>query len=75
MHYKQCLTATEDIIFVDPSKRGYGMFFISWCDEQLKALGVTIVTHHIKVALDWSKPLMRQGYEFTDKQLCKRLDR
>lgn len=75
MHYKQCLTATEDIIFVDPEKRGYGMFFISWCDEQLKALGVQIVTHHIKVYFDWSKSLMRQGYEFTDKQLCKRLDR
>lgn len=75
MHYKQCLTATEDIIFVDPEKRGYGMFFISWCDEQLKKLGVQVVTHHIKVAFDWSRSLMRKGYEFTDKQLCKRLDR
>ena len=40
LHYKQTLTATEDIIFVHPDKRGYGMFFISWCDEQLKLIGV-----------------------------------
>ena len=75
LHYKKCLTATEDIIFVDPEKRGYGMFLIKWCDEQLKLLGVQIVTHHIKFAMDWSKALMRQGYEKTDMQLCKRLDR
>lgn len=75
MHYRSCITATEDIIFVHPSARGHGMFFIHWCDEQLKFYGVQVVTHHIKVNFDWSKALMRQGYEFTDKQLCKRLDR
>lgn len=75
MHYRSCLTATEDIIFVDPLHRRNGMFFINWCDEQLKSLGVQLVTHHIKFALDWSKALMRQGYEKTDMQLCKRLDK
>lgn len=75
MHYRSCLTAVEDIIFVHPEKRGYGMFFISWCDDQLKALGVQVVTHHIKFDFDWSKALMRQGYEKTDMQLCKRLDK
>ena len=75
LHYKQCLTATEDIIFVDPEKRGYGMFLIKWCDEQLKLLGVQIVTHHIKFDHDWSVHLERMGYEKTDMQLCKRLDK
>ena len=75
IHYKKCLTATEDIIYIDPERRGVGLFLIKWCDEQLKLLGVQMVTHHIKFAHDWSKALMRLGYEKTDMQLCKRLDK
>lgn len=75
LHYKSCLTATEDVIFVDPERRGFGMFFIKWCDEELRKMGVQVVTHHIKFANDWSEALMRLGYEKTDMQLSKRLDR
>jgi GNAT superfamily N-acetyltransferase len=75
LHYRQCLQATEDIIFFDPDHRGHGMKFIMWCDEQLKKIGVMMVTHHIKFSFDWSKALMRMGYEKTDMQLCKRLDK
>ena len=74
LHYKCCLTATEDIIFIDPERRGVGMFFLRWCDQQLKSLGVQVVTHHIKFAHDWSPALLRMGYEKTDMSLSKRLD-
>ena len=74
-HYKQSLIAAEDIIFFDPEYRGRGMLFIKWCDFQLKQLGVQIVTHHVKVFFDWSKALIRDGYDFQDKVLSKRLDR
>lgn len=74
-HYKQSLVAAEDIIFFDPEYRGRGMLFIKWCDQELKNLGVQIVTHHVKVQFDWSKALIRDGYDWQDKVLSKRLDR
>ena len=73
LHYKKCLTATEDIIFVDPNKRGYGMFLIKWCDEELKKIGVDMVLHHVKLAYDFSKALERIGYEKQDIILTRRL--
>jgi|GEM_PF-3327569 hypothetical protein len=74
-HYKQSLVAAEDIIFFDPLKRGEGMKFIKWCDDELRKLGVQIVTHHVKVFFDWSPALIRMGYDWQDKILSKRLDR
>jgi len=75
LHYKQCLTAMEDIIYIDPERRGFGRIFINWCDEQLKLLGVNLVVHHIKFSHDWSSMLLRMGYEKTDMMLSKRIDR
>src|SRR5258708_32849001 len=46
-HYKESLWAKQDIIFVDPDHRGMGMFFLRWCDEQLKELGVQVVGQHV----------------------------
>ena len=74
-HYKNSLWAVQDIIYIDPARRGYGMFLIKWCDEQLKLLGVQVVSHHVKVSNDWSKALIRMGYDFQDKILTKRLDK
>jgi hypothetical protein len=72
-HYKKTLCAGQDVIFIHPDHRGNGLKFIKWCDEQLKAEGVAIVTHHIKFAHDWSKALERIGYERQDIIMSKRL--
>lgn len=74
-HYKQSLFATQDIIFIDSERRGTGLFLIKFCDEELKKIGVQVVSHHIKFAHDWSKALERLGYEKQDIILTKRLDK
>jgi hypothetical protein len=74
-HYKQTLYAQQDVLFFDPEQRGKGMLFLMWCDEQLKKLGVKVVSHHVKVAHDFSHALERIGYEKQDIILTKRLDK
>jgi GNAT superfamily N-acetyltransferase len=74
-HYKQSFMAVEDIIFFDPAARGRGALFIKWCDDQLKALGVQIVSHHVKVFFNWGRILERMGYDKQDIIYTKRLDR
>lgn len=74
-HYKSSLQAVQDVIFIDPTSRGFGSKFIHWCDEQLKALGVQVVRHHLKAAHNWGKILERDGYELEDLIYTKRLDR
>ena len=74
-HYKSTLFAQEDIIYVDPERRGMGLFLLKYADEELKKIGVKVVTHHIKYSHDWSKAAERLGYEKTDMILMKRLDK
>ena len=74
-HYKQSLVAKQDIVFIDPACRGQGMLFIQWCDQQLKELGVQIVTHHVKAAHNFGRGLERMGYELQDLIYTKRLDK
>lgn len=73
VHYKKTLYAIQDIVFIDPERRGSGLFLIKFCDEELKKIGVNIVMHHIKIKHDWSKALERLGYERQDIILTKRL--
>lgn len=74
-HYKQSLMAIQDIVFIDPTRRGMGLFLIKFCDEELRKIGVQVVSQHIKFAHDWSKALERLGYQKQDIILTKRLDR
>lgn len=75
IHYKSSLQALQDVIFVDPNKRGVGAKLILWCDKQLKDEGVQIVFQHIKVATPHTIALFeRLGYEKIDMILGKRLD-
>ena len=74
-HYKQSLMAVQDIIFIDPERRGVGLFLIRFCDAELKKIGVQVVSHHVKFAHDFSKGLERMGYEKQDIILTKRLDK
>lgn len=74
MHYKTSIQAIHDVLFIDPSKRGFGKKFISWCDEQLKSEGVQVVYQHIKAAHNIGPMLERMGYELIDLVYGKRLD-
>jgi hypothetical protein len=73
-HFVDSLQAVQDILFIDPSHRGIGCEFVSWCDEQLKAEGVEIVYQALKVWDDkFGAKLLSMGYEVVDIVYGKRL--
>lgn len=74
LHYKSSLQSVQDVLYIDPAYRGRGGAFIIWCDEQLKAEGVQVNYHHVKVSHDFSPMLEKMGYVFVDKILGRRLD-
>ena len=76
LHYRTSLQALQDIIFIDPEKRGFGAKFILWTEKQLADEGVQVVFHHIKTKTPHTIDLFRRlGYENIDLILGKRLDK
>ena len=75
MHYKDSLQAVQDIIYIDKTKRGFGLKFISWCDDELRKQGIQVVYQHMKAAQSFGPMLERMGYELVDLIFAKRLDK
>lgn len=73
LHFKQSLHATQDVLFIDKEHRGFGMRFIRWCDEQLRAAGVQVVANAVSEANDYSLVLRRMGYKRSDQMYVRRL--
>lgn len=76
LHYSDSLQAVQDVIYVEPSKRGYGMGkeFIAWCDEQLRHEKVQAVYHHVKAKHSFGPMLESLGYQLVDLIYARRLD-
>lgn len=74
IHYKTSVQATQDVIYIDPSVRGFGRSFIDWCDTQLRGHGVQVVYHHVKYAKDFGSALVSLGYEKIEAIYGRRLD-
>lgn len=75
-HYKGSLQAVQDVLYLDPSVRGWnGIKFIKWCDDQLMQEGVQKVFHHTKTYANFGPLLERMGYEAIDVIYGRRLDR
>lgn len=75
-HYLSSLQAVQDVIYVETESRGRtGSWFITACEDALRAEGVQAVYHHVKTAHNWGKLLERKGYEAVDVIYAKRLDR
>jgi hypothetical protein len=74
LHYKSSLQAVQDVIYIDPTVRGFGRQFIDWCDSMLAGLGVQVVYHHVKCAKDFSPALVKLGYEKIEHIYGRRLD-
>lgn len=72
--YRSSKQATQDVLYIDPNKRGFGHRFILWCDRQLKEEGVQVVYHHTKLEHNFGPMLERQGYQLIDLIFGKRLD-
>lgn len=75
IHYRTSLQALQDILYIHPQKRGFGMRFIAWCDEQLKNESIQVVYHHVKAKHNFGPMLERLGYGLVDLIYARRLDR
>lgn len=75
LHYSDSMQALQDVIFIDPTRRGFGKYFINWCDMWLKDYGVQVVYHHVKDKFDFGPMLYSLGYEKIDIVYGRRLDR
>ena len=75
-HYSGSLQAAQDVLFLHPDCRnaGIGIRFIDWCDGELAAEGVQVVTQHLKAAHNHGPLLERLGYELMDLIYTRRLD-
>jgi len=73
LHYKSCVTATEDIYFVrkDYRKGRVGIKLFQYAEQVLKERGVQRIVMHTKVHLDNSRLFEYLGYKMTDKVFTK----
>ena len=73
LHYRESLQATCDMIFIRPTRRGFGKKFIAWIDEQLKNDGVCAVYRHASFKNKFGLLLGRMGYKEQEVTFIKRL--
>ena len=74
MHFKSSKQASQDVIFIHPDHRGFGLSFIKWIDQQLKELGVEMVYQSVTEKFDWSLILKRIGYQKAETLYSRRLN-
>lgn len=75
-HYSTSLQATQDVIYLEKSRRGlgFGKGFINWCDSQLRDEGVQAVYHHVKEKHNFGGMLESLDYKLVDLIYARRLD-
>jgi GNAT superfamily N-acetyltransferase len=68
-HYKDHTVAANDILFVDPDHRKglVGYKLIKFAKENLKELGVSVLSINFKTHKPFDKILERLGFENTEK--------
>jgi len=67
LHYTGVSVANQDLIYISPEKRGFGTYFIHWCDERLAEVGVQRIYYHTKSNKDFGeKILLPMGYKLID---------
>jgi GNAT superfamily N-acetyltransferase len=65
--------AVQDLLYVDPDHRGFGLSFIKWCDDQLVQEGVDVVYRAMHALRDFTPVMKRMGYELTEQVYARRL--
>lgn len=73
-HHRGSKQARHDIFFIPKTRRGFGLDFLMWCGEQLKAEGYVAEYMHISAKYDWSSMAKRAGFELAETIWAKRLD-
>ena len=64
IHYKNCLVASQDVLFVTGTQRktGAGIRLIRGSEDVLRKLGVNRITHHCKQINNLQEILTALGY-------------
>ena len=75
LHYSTAESSGNDVIFIDPTERGFGRQFIRWTIERLRAAGVQLNSYHVKLSHDWGHILREMGFEPREVVWVKRLDK
>lgn len=74
LHYKTCLVASNDVIFLEKEHRSsssVGIRLVKESERVLVGLRVNRLTWHIKPGNDWSAILKRLGYELEESIMGK----
>lgn len=72
-HHKTSLQAKQDVLFIKKERRGKGLSFLTYCELELKKLGVQIIHQCVPASNDWSKVLLRKGYQELETIYIKEL--
>jgi len=72
-HFSDAKFASQDLLYIHPDHRGFGMKFIACCDDQLKEDGVAYVKASVAGTFDYSPMLERLGYRFIEKIYMREL--
>lgn len=73
LHFKQMYWAMQDVLWIEPDLRGpCAVRFLRWTDEQLKELGVEVIYRHVNRNVDFSRTLIRMGYEDVERSFVRR---
>lgn len=74
-HYASSVQAVQDVIYVDPHRRGIGRALFEFTHQELAAEGVQVVYQHVKLAHNFGPKLLEpMGYEAVETIYAKRLD-
>lgn len=64
MHYPKTCWAMQDVLYVDPSRRGVmPVRFLKWQDGELRSDGVDLIYRHNTLHRDYSRLLLHLGYQ------------
>jgi len=69
MHYKTSLTASSDVIYIDPAHRKgmVGARFIKWTLQEIKKRKPQRILFHVKPTVDFGPILERLGAKYFEK--------
>jgi GNAT superfamily N-acetyltransferase len=67
-HYKGTLFAGNDMLYIIPAYRhtGYSQGFVKFCEDNLKASGVSMITYSMKANHRFEDLMESSGYEHTE---------
>lgn len=70
-HYCETKLASNDMLYIAPDHRGPGGGFMAHCEQELKALGVDVISHAVNRNFDWSPVLASKGFVEVERTWLK----